>query len=293
MEAFACMVARGVNLDSRDNSGAGCLHLAVENAKRPSSGEREALIYLLENGADVHAKMNDGASVSDVAYTTNSADIVYKLGSYRGDLWDAVLAGVGYDIGSFRRKYPRTAKFTVQYTRNDFLKLWERQEHLCPYFSETVHEESLEDSSSADETETVTTRRSFESSIRQRTDISVTVDSLENVSSRPGSREYEGHCISSRSLSAGTAKIPLLSDRSLAHHLMPNPWHDIITPDRDSLQSLQEVGNDSTSLGNSWEEQLETLDKREFQNRLEIESKEIPLKGLWESVEAENVWREY
>lgn len=42
-------------------------------------------------------------SISEVAYTTSSTDMVYKLGSYGGDLWDAVLAGVGYDVVGFRR----------------------------------------------------------------------------------------------------------------------------------------------------------------------------------------------
>ena len=249
VEAFSYLIDAGADINARDGTGATCLHLAIENAKRPLGDEFEAISYLVRRGADVNAMTTEGMSVSEVAYTPSSTDIVYKLGSYRGDLWDAVLARTDHDPVPL--PHDRHHKqFTACYTRADFEALWSGQEHLCPYFDDqTPTEAQVTPSDTSDDTTptVIPRRRSFEVSIRQRTDISITVETpakvtatsngVAIVASGPELRcdQYEANCVSSHAVFAGDASVvlpqaavPLLWDPSLVHHLMPNPWHDIV-----------------------------------------------------------------
>lgn len=242
--AFSYLIGRGADIKAQDNNGATCLHLAVENAKRPlENDEFEALAYLVRCGADVHATTTDGISVSEVAFEPSSTDVVYKLGSYRGDLWAAVLAIEGYDLAPFVTGWSRGKLFTSRYTQADFEKLWEGKEHLCPYYHDEISGSSDNEYSSSpdDAPESSTRRRSLEFSIRQRTDISVTVESMERVNlagdgGTSGGQsqfdQYKGSCMGSQTSASDASDqqglVPLLCDPSLVHHLMPNPWHDIL-----------------------------------------------------------------
>lgn len=294
--AFTYLVNRGANVNARDNTGATCLHLAIENAKRPLSGELETLAYLLDQGADVHATTAQGMSVSEVAYTTSSTDVVYKLGSYRGDLWDAVLAGAGYDVVEFRRGWPREEKFTARYTSSHFRELWEGRGHLCPYFSFNDNGDDaalkITDGATADDTATVSNVRPFEISIRQRTDISVTIDSMETLSLNTQDQEqydqYEGSCVASHSLTAvPVPPVPLLWDPSLAHHLMPNPWHDIISRESESMVTEGEVSGGFTSNSSV----MDIMASVEGQGAVSKRGENDGTSGsFWRDIEMENVW---
>ena len=324
--AFSYLIDHGADMAARDKTGATCLHLAIENAKRPLRKlEFEALEYLIRHGADVYATTTEGISVSEVAYTTSSTDVVYKLGSYRGDLWDAVLASTGYPVSSFRRDWPRE-KFTARYTRDDFEELWKGRENLCPYFGENASSEVLEDKRICqvddDAQTTIAKRRSFNNSIRQRTDISVTVDSMEKVTLSNNDKnnngeqlgeentqydQYGSSYVASYSLFADVpnhqAQVPLLWDPSLVHHLMPNPWHDIIPQDEQggggggggggSVDVTggfdQEFGRFTSGL-NVWDDDGVMVENQDSESKKRAGS-DLGKSG-WSDLEIENVWRE-
>ncbi|KAI1172246.1 hypothetical protein F4777DRAFT_520468 [Nemania sp. FL0916] len=118
-----------------------CLHMFFRLPDFPPGNQSwlKALIYLVQNGADVYSLDNWGTSVSQIAYSEPICGQLRwekDLGSYRGDLWDAVLHSCGYDLASFRRNRPRTARYTNFYRREDFEKLWVGQETLCPYWED-------------------------------------------------------------------------------------------------------------------------------------------------------------
>ncbi|KAI1327281.1 hypothetical protein F5Y16DRAFT_372082 [Xylariaceae sp. FL0255] len=97
----------------------------------------EALAQLVQSGLDVYATDKWGTSVSDIAYAeTTCHDYSEDLGSYRGDLFDALLIACSYNIADFRRGRHRVARYTRYYRREDFEKLWEGREHLCPYWND-------------------------------------------------------------------------------------------------------------------------------------------------------------
>lgn len=78
-----------------------------------------------------------GVTVSQIAYARRLCqDTDGDLGSYRGDLWDAVLHACGYIILEFMAAYPRTARYTQLYTRKDFEALWKGREQGCPYWDD-------------------------------------------------------------------------------------------------------------------------------------------------------------
>lgn len=289
--SFTYLVNRGASVNARDNAGATSLHLAIENAKRPLSGEAEALAYLLGQGADVHATTAEGLSVSEVAYTTSSTDVVYKLGSYRGDLWDAVLAGAGYDVVKFRRGWPRKENFTAQYTPNHFQELWKGQEDRCPYYSsDDIGEAASLDDATTEDTAAVLNARSFEASIRQRTDISVTIDSMDslklNTQNQDQYEQYEGSCVASHSLGEAPL-VPLLWDPSLAHHLMPNPWHDIIPHENEPTRIECDVGGGLTSSVFVANKTMNVETQSSASTRRDNAKSSEP---FWKDIELENVW---
>ncbi|KAI1260067.1 hypothetical protein F5Y18DRAFT_270352 [Xylariaceae sp. FL1019] len=101
----------------------------------------KALIRLVQNGTDIFAVDKWGVTVSDIAYAElvcYEFDNEDSLGSYRGDLFDALLSACHYSIADFRRNRPRIARYTEWYCRQDFEKLWEGREQLCPYWNDEV-----------------------------------------------------------------------------------------------------------------------------------------------------------
>jgi len=134
-ESFLLLIKYGANIDARDDVGRNCLHVCLENLRFPARlHEFDSILLLVCNGADIPAIDAHGRSPSDVAYMTNWRDD--ELGSYRGDLWDAVLAKCGHNISDFRKGYPRTPRYRYLYTREDFEKLWLDREHQCPYYDD-------------------------------------------------------------------------------------------------------------------------------------------------------------
>lgn len=153
-EMFSLLCERGANVLAKDFEGDTCLHLCLNFAATQvgqGSGnspdverERDALIYLVSQGADVKATNLWGRTVSDIVYSFLPQDRL--VGSYRRDLWDAVLVICGYDAlevrGDFLRIYyyehaARTSWWSTSrvccYTIDHFRRLWHGWEELCPY----------------------------------------------------------------------------------------------------------------------------------------------------------------
>ncbi|CAG7562353.1 unnamed protein product [Fusarium equiseti] len=107
--------------DDHQTLGFTCLHSLVYKAHRSKDrDELEALMFLIQNGADVFAVDHHQYSVSMRAYLPNDNDNQYSSkGSYRGDLWDAAMSICGYDI-----------------TGRDFERLWQGHESSCPYWDD-------------------------------------------------------------------------------------------------------------------------------------------------------------
>ncbi|KAF5568500.1 hypothetical protein FPHYL_2748 [Fusarium phyllophilum] len=95
---------------------------------------RDLLSYLIEYGADLHAEDYNGYQPWHYAYGATCEACYLFCPSARGDLWDAVLTYLGYDILEKRKHYPRKARYTTGYTRRDFEKLWNKQRDKCPYW---------------------------------------------------------------------------------------------------------------------------------------------------------------
>ncbi|KAG5789072.1 hypothetical protein H9Q69_011860 [Fusarium xylarioides] len=152
-KAVAMLAAAGANLNARvanswspddhQTLGFTCLHSLVYKAHRSRDrDELEALIFLIQQGADILAVDHHQHSVSMRAYLPNDGDNQYSSkGSYRGDLWDAALTICGYDINSHRDAYPRVPRYNRNYRRKDFERLWEGYEALCPYWTDERYPE--------------------------------------------------------------------------------------------------------------------------------------------------------
>ncbi|KAI1293277.1 hypothetical protein F5Y03DRAFT_374458 [Xylaria venustula] len=133
------LMDRGSLITEKNFNGSTCLHVFFRS--EPCFPQKEnwfnALIYAVRQGADVYAAEMDGVTVSQIAYAGRYCDDVYRdIGSYRGDIWDAVLHACGFNIWEFRQACPRTARYTAQYTRKDFEFLWKGREQLCPYWDD-------------------------------------------------------------------------------------------------------------------------------------------------------------
>ena len=133
-EVFKLLLDRGANIHARDPEGRTCLQTAVlESApmRDPKEGF-DAVVLLIQRGADVFTTDNQGCSIFDTAYECDHGS-TWHLGSYRGDFLDAVLSRCGY--GEYiRRPEDRLCHYTKRYTSAHFRRLWEGREHLCPYF---------------------------------------------------------------------------------------------------------------------------------------------------------------
>ncbi|KAF4436708.1 hypothetical protein FACUT_6303 [Fusarium acutatum] len=153
-KAVAMLAAAGANLnacvakswspDDHQTLGFTCLHSLVYKAHRSRDrDELEAVVFLIQQGADILAVDHHQHSVSMRAYLPNDGDNQYSSkGSYRGDLWDAALTICGYDINPHRDAYPRVPRYNRIYRRKDFEKLWEGYEALCPYWTDERYPET-------------------------------------------------------------------------------------------------------------------------------------------------------
>jgi hypothetical protein len=118
------------------------LHGLIHDARFPhTNDELESLVYLINRGASVFTVDSNRRSVSATAYTKTIYDkkrnaSFRHIGGYRGDLWDATLAICGYDLLEFRKDYPRSPRYRIDYERSDFERLWKGIEHLCPYWDD-------------------------------------------------------------------------------------------------------------------------------------------------------------
>ncbi|KAG7404759.1 hypothetical protein LZL87_006270 [Fusarium oxysporum] len=153
-KAVAMLAVAGANLNARvakswspddhQTLGFTCLHSLVYKAHRGRDrDELEALMFLIQQGADVAAVDHHQHSVSMRAYLPNDGDNQYSSkGSYRGDLWDAALTICGHDINIHRDAYPRVPRYNRNYRRKDFERLWKGSEDLCPYWNDERYPET-------------------------------------------------------------------------------------------------------------------------------------------------------
>jgi len=153
IKVLSLFLENGASVHDRDVHGATCLHQVFINQNKPPSEEdwHDSLKFLIDKGADVYAEDYRGRSVSHVAYSGSCWDD--DCGSYRGDLWDAVLDACGYDIREFRKGYPRIAAYGARYTRSDFEALWKDREDRCPYWDDAVWSSPLGEEGIKDKTE--------------------------------------------------------------------------------------------------------------------------------------------
>jgi len=151
VSGLSFLLRQGANVHDRSEEEQTCLHwfLSAGFGQRcwgvftmsPSAWAeriRSALEYLINSGAEVDAVDEDGKSVSIYAYEPLKGVPKLQAGSFRGDLWDRVLAGTGFDVASYRNNngIPRRAMYTWDYTRKDFEHLWEGMGELCPYYDD-------------------------------------------------------------------------------------------------------------------------------------------------------------
>ncbi|KAI3319226.1 hypothetical protein HD806DRAFT_296581 [Xylariaceae sp. AK1471] len=135
------LFTQGSDVGEKDNYGANCLHTFFCSSMYEKQREPwlDALIFLVQRGADVFSADTSGFTVSDIAYTRRVCREVhryYDFGSYRGDLWDAVLQACGHDLLAFRRGRPRRAYYNDKYTRQHFESMWAGREDQCPYWND-------------------------------------------------------------------------------------------------------------------------------------------------------------
>ncbi|KAH7197902.1 uncharacterized protein B0J16DRAFT_329304 [Fusarium flagelliforme] len=127
-------VEMGAVINGRAPGGESCLHLVLEFVGSTFVCF-ERLLFLLQSGADPHAKDNQGRSVSDVAY--NQLGLRDEIEGSYGDIWDAALHISGWNIVLFRRQNRRRKpRYDSFYTREDFEKLWKGRENECPYWDD-------------------------------------------------------------------------------------------------------------------------------------------------------------
>ncbi|KAK2677744.1 hypothetical protein RAB80_006484 [Fusarium oxysporum f. sp. vasinfectum] len=96
----------------------------------------DLLVFVIQNGADVYAVDVGGYQAAHYAYNATCEACSLFCPSAKGDLWDAALAQLGYDIGEARRRHPRKALYTAGYFREDFERLWRGREGNCPYWDD-------------------------------------------------------------------------------------------------------------------------------------------------------------
>jgi hypothetical protein len=98
---------------------------------------KDSLIYLVRQGAELHALGHFGRSASYLGCSETCLDDKHSLGTYPGDLFDAVINYCGYNIFEFRKGHSWKRKYGSSYIQRDFELLWEGREHLFPNWSDT------------------------------------------------------------------------------------------------------------------------------------------------------------
>jgi hypothetical protein len=116
-ECFEQFLDLGADISARDYNGRTCLHVCLYNLGPYEVIQQfRAVAFLVERGADPRARDKFGNSVSDYApYRAVWDSVGRNLGSFRGDLWDAVLQSCGYNISKFREGHRRVGKYTKYY----------------------------------------------------------------------------------------------------------------------------------------------------------------------------------
>jgi hypothetical protein len=132
------LLGEGCNIHDNDQNGLTCLHTFFNFTVPPPSEQnwKDSLIYLICQGADPYALDRFGRSVSDIAYSKTCLNRTNSIGTYRGDLFDAVLDFCGYNVSEFRQEHSWKRKYDANYSRRDFELLWEGREYRCPNWSD-------------------------------------------------------------------------------------------------------------------------------------------------------------
>ena len=140
LEGIKLLLRRGASVHDRNELGNTCLHECLCFIDRSVlhdgvSNTRNAIIYLIQQGADVFAKNNCGLSVSDIAYTTYG-DTMFEM-RFREEIWDCALVSCGYDITDFRRPFRPAHYFrSCRFTSVHFQELWADAEALRPAYED-------------------------------------------------------------------------------------------------------------------------------------------------------------
>ena len=110
VESIRLLIRRGANPGLDVQPWGSCLPLAIYGSSEESrEGIRDALILLINNGADVYAKNKFGHSATDIAYKARTKSVYngewYKFDSWTmRDMWREVLAACGYDAEEVVRR---------------------------------------------------------------------------------------------------------------------------------------------------------------------------------------------
>lgn len=107
-EGFRAFVSRGADLHQIDEYVRTCLQYYIRQLHMPPGSLRDsrellAVKYLVESGVDIFGVSFAGRTAAEYAYT-HAVHGHTDLGSYAGDLRDAVMYRCGFDIAQFRTK---------------------------------------------------------------------------------------------------------------------------------------------------------------------------------------------
>ncbi|WYZ42048.1 hypothetical protein EsH8_V_000943 [Colletotrichum jinshuiense] len=144
------LIKLGADVNVKDSYGRTCLQCLVGRLRMIDKCvhiDREALVTLIEAGANILSQDNEGFSIWEQAAQNN------ERGSYARDIWDSVLVSCGYhaQVKDFAERVRRHAVYTDCYRRYHFELLWAGNEHLCPYYNDEasgLDSESLKSESS-------------------------------------------------------------------------------------------------------------------------------------------------
>ncbi|KAF5653588.1 hypothetical protein F25303_2132 [Fusarium sp. NRRL 25303] len=151
LQQVRLLVEKGYDVNRTFSGQVGLHHLFIKSHVWLESITEfmDILSCLIEHGADLHAEDYDGYQPWHYAYGATCEACYLFCPSAKGDLWDAVLTYLGYDILEKRKAYPRKARYATGYTRGDFQKLWHGQEGKCPYWDDQLWPPASEQSDTA------------------------------------------------------------------------------------------------------------------------------------------------